>query len=298
MSSAPAFQFYAQDFLVGTADMTAKEVGGYTRLLCYQWTKGGLPNNMEKLRQLCGIYDDDAAVHTVLEKFRLCEDGKIRNDRMEKGREGLKAFSDKQRDKANARWEKFRQEREAGISRNDTTEMPEDMPRHSQSISRSDALQSSVFSLQSSDSDLQSSSSENKSTGKTSRFVPPSLSEVAAYCKERGNSVNPELWYDHYTSNGWNVGKNKMKDWKAAVRTWEKNNINRTTNAAGNNFGGNAAADRLEDSKRRIAERFSQPSSESAGSGGGVSGEDLHFDSFSDVTTGGSGIPSPDEGSR
>lgn len=42
-----------------------------------------------------------------------------------------------------------------------------------------------------------------------------------AYCRERGNNVNPKKWYDHYTANGWKVGKNKMKDWKAAVRTWE-----------------------------------------------------------------------------
>ena len=55
------------------------------------------------------------------------------------------------------------------------------------------------------------------------RFFPPTLAEVMAYCQERKNNVNPSLWLDHYTSNGWMVGRNKMKDWKAAVRTWEKN---------------------------------------------------------------------------
>ena len=54
-------------------------------------------------------------------------------------------------------------------------------------------------------------------------FSPPSLEEVTAYCQERQNGLNPELFLDHYTSNGWLVGKNKMKDWKAAIRTWEKN---------------------------------------------------------------------------
>jgi hypothetical protein len=54
-------------------------------------------------------------------------------------------------------------------------------------------------------------------------FSPPSLEMVLEYCQERKNSVDPERWFDHYTSNGWMVGKNKMKDWKAAVRTWERN---------------------------------------------------------------------------
>lgn len=56
-------------------------------------------------------------------------------------------------------------------------------------------------------------------------FSPPSLEEVQAYCRERNNQVDPQLFIDHYTSNGWVVGKAKMKDWRAAVRTWEKNNF-------------------------------------------------------------------------
>lgn len=50
----------------------------------------------------------------------------------------------------------------------------------------------------------------------------PTLYEVKEYCSERGNKVDPERWFDYYTSNGWKVGKNPMRDWKAAVRTWER----------------------------------------------------------------------------
>lgn len=53
-------------------------------------------------------------------------------------------------------------------------------------------------------------------------FVPPTLSEVKAYCQERNNGINPQSFIDFYSSKGWFVGKNKMKDWKAAVRTWEQ----------------------------------------------------------------------------
>ena len=56
---------------------------------------------------------------------------------------------------------------------------------------------------------------------RASRFTPPTLEDVQAYCQERNKGVDPERWYNHYTANGWMVGKNKMKDWKAAVRTWE-----------------------------------------------------------------------------
>lgn len=55
------------------------------------------------------------------------------------------------------------------------------------------------------------------------RFVPPSVEEVRAYCLERKNGINAEQFVDYYESNGWKVGKNKMKDWKASVRTWERN---------------------------------------------------------------------------
>lgn len=59
------------------------------------------------------------------------------------------------------------------------------------------------------------------------RFAPPTIGQVTEYCTSKGYSVDPERFVDYYTSNGWMVGKNKMKDWKAAVRSWngkEKHN--------------------------------------------------------------------------
>lgn len=54
-----------------------------------------------------------------------------------------------------------------------------------------------------------------------SSFVPPSVDEVIDYCLERNNSVDAQAFIDFYTSKGWMIGKTKMRDWKAAVRTWE-----------------------------------------------------------------------------
>jgi hypothetical protein len=56
-------------------------------------------------------------------------------------------------------------------------------------------------------------------------FIRPSIQEISEYCKSRGNRIDPQAWLDHYTANGWKVGRNPMKDWKAAVRTWEKNSF-------------------------------------------------------------------------
>jgi hypothetical protein len=53
-------------------------------------------------------------------------------------------------------------------------------------------------------------------------FVPPSVEEVTEYCLSRENKVSPHKWHDFYSAKGWMVGKNKMKDWQAAVRTWEE----------------------------------------------------------------------------
>jgi hypothetical protein len=57
----------------------------------------------------------------------------------------------------------------------------------------------------------------------TPRFKPPTPEEVAAFCKERYPNVNAEAWFAHYTANGWKVGRNPMKNWKAAVVTWAHN---------------------------------------------------------------------------
>lgn len=71
--------------------------------------------------------------------------------------------------------------------------------------------------------DLEEDIKNNSVPKKRTRFSPPTVDDVKAYCKERSNNVDAERFIDYYNSNGWMVGNNKMKDWKAAVRTWENN---------------------------------------------------------------------------
>lgn len=64
---------------------------------------------------------------------------------------------------------------------------------------------------------------------KSSKFTPPEVSEISAYCTLRNNQVDAEHFHSYYESNGWKVGKNSMKSWQAAVRTWERNETNQRT---------------------------------------------------------------------
>jgi len=59
-------------------------------------------------------------------------------------------------------------------------------------------------------------------SNKKERFKKPSIDQIEGYCKERNNNIDAEAFIDFYESKDWKIGKNKMKDWKAAVRTWER----------------------------------------------------------------------------
>ena len=77
---------------------------------------------------------------------------------------------------------------------------------------------------------------ENNNKRKT--FKKPSIEEVQQYCFERNNNIDAEHFIDYYDANGWKVGKNPMKDWKAAVRTWERRNNGGNNNAKPKNSNG------------------------------------------------------------
>lgn len=85
------------------------------------------------------------------------------------------------------------------------------------------------------DSTVEDSTVEDKRAlkdGKPSRFVPPTVEEVREYVREKGYSVNPEHFVAYYESNGWKVGKNQMKGWKAAVCCWENHDFSKDSKKA------------------------------------------------------------------
>jgi hypothetical protein len=104
--------------------------------------------------------------------------------------------------------QKWREEKESVKSREIT-----ENHNHSPSVSVSESI----------------SSSEEKSEEKRNKIVPPKIEWVVEYCNERKNNVIPQQFFDFYETKAWFVGKNKIKDWQACVRTWEKNNQNNPT---------------------------------------------------------------------
>jgi len=103
MKTPPTFQFYWSDFIHGTSDMTPAEVGGYIRLLCYQWDHGFVPDDD---RKLCAItHCDEIAVASIRHKFGYSTDGRLCNARLEQVREAQMRFREIQSQNGKKRWE-------------------------------------------------------------------------------------------------------------------------------------------------------------------------------------------------
>lgn len=97
------------------------------------------------------------------------------------------------------------------------------------------------------DTNNKDNNANNVKNGNKKIFIKPTISEIQDYCKERKNSVDAETFFHHYESNGWMVGKNKMKRWKSCVIKWEKSNNNN-----GKQSTNNSLTDRIEGFKSRI----------------------------------------------
>jgi len=96
------------------------------------------------------------------------------------------------------------------------------------------------------DTEQNRTDSEQKGKGaKANRFRPPSLSEVIAYCTEKRSRIDAGAFHAYYESNGWHVGKSKMRDWKAAVTTWEKRNAADRKTGSNRRNGSHATLERI-----------------------------------------------------
>lgn len=114
---APAFQFYADDFLAGTITMTNEERGAYIALLCLQWSKGSLTEN--DFQRVC-IGMPPHSQRICQDKFQIDADGNYRNKRLEAEREKQDQYRKKQTDNAKKRW--------LGNATAYATALPTDMP--------------------------------------------------------------------------------------------------------------------------------------------------------------------------
>jgi uncharacterized protein YdaU (DUF1376 family) len=195
MNKPPAFQFYADDFLAGTFDMTTAEVGAYIRLLCHQWNRGSIPVEPEKQQRLAGgsVSDD------VRSKFKRGKDGLMRNERMELERQKLDAYREQQRKKGILSGQIRRTVVEQRLNNGSIPVEPTLEPEGNSPVSR---LQSPI------------GNNNNKA---------PSLEEVKTHAQFIGQSPqDAELFWHHFESTGW-IDKNghAVVSWKSKQQTWK-----------------------------------------------------------------------------
>jgi uncharacterized protein YdaU (DUF1376 family) len=205
---APAFQLYTDDFLAGTLDMSQAEVGQLIRLLCHQWNRGSIPVETEKQERLAG----GCVSVDVLAKFDECEDGLLRNIRLESVRTEKGKFLQSQSVKGKLSAEKRRLdalERQKQVNQNPTAVQPvlqpDDQPE---------------FNSPSPSPSPKEEDRSHKSTRQ--RFVPPTLQEVEVRCAEiELPLIEAQKFINYYESKNWIVGKTKMHSWKSALTGWK-----------------------------------------------------------------------------
>ncbi len=220
---SPAFQIYPNEWLGSTKIMlmTPAEEGAYFRLLCIEWNSRdcSLPDDDKQLSVLSRLDQEwfNGSGIKIRQNF-VSRRGKIFNKRLLKEREKQEEWREKCREGGI----------KSGKSRRNKENIDEGLLKGS---STKDLTKGEVNTNISSSSSSSSSISSLKNKSTKNLFILPTLEEVSNYCHERQSSVDPQKWMDHYISNGWMVGKNKMKDWKAAVRTWEGNAIGQKKNS-------------------------------------------------------------------
>ncbi len=182
----PWTAFYWNDYSGDTSHLTMMEHGAYFLLLSHYYVTGKpLDANASLLHRVCRAFADaeKSAVDSVLGMFFTLKGGHYHNARADKEIAKSTDIRIKRSKAASCKWN-------ANAMQVHTQPQP-------QSQSQKEKVKSYVH------------------------FVHPTLEEVSAYCRQRGNSVDPEKWMAHYEANGWKVGRNPMKNWKAAVHTWE-----------------------------------------------------------------------------
>jgi len=94
------------------------------------------------------------------------------------------------------------------------------------------------------DNNKKGGNDNNQDNSKTKHFKKPSVDEIRSYCQERNNGIDAEQFFNFYESKGWLVGKSPMKDWRACVRTWEKNRFTNNSGVANSKAGWTKTYDR------------------------------------------------------
>ncbi|HMU69749.1 MAG TPA: hypothetical protein PKC38_07065 [Chitinophagales bacterium] len=243
--------FFHKEFSSATRDWTDAEVGAYTRLLIFQWDQGSIPEDINRIRKIADSIDQTGAI--VLPKFAKAEqDGRLQNLNMEKIRTERKIFRAKKSESG-----------KEGASKRWQTDGKHDGKSYSKHDGKHIAFNNEVEVEEEVKVIIEGEVKEVVPEKK--RFSPPTIDEATIFFSlnrpdhwSTDHMKNESLsWFDHYSSNGWKVGGNKMRDWKAAARKWIRNDYNFEKNKNGNNIGykkSNGVSEANMDKLRRIVD--------------------------------------------
>lgn len=212
----PYFPIYPGDYLRDTRGLSLDEHGAYFLLLMNYYAEEGIPSDKDRLYRTCGALTpkDQAAVDHIVGKYFPIIKGRFTNKRADEEIEKRKRYIEMQTRKSALAVE-FRKK---------PADTPADIPVGHPRDDPGACISSPSPSLSLDPSSKDQSQSRVIRPG-NGRFTLPTIEQVSEYCKARNNHVDPVKFHAHYTANGWRVGKNPMKNWKAAVVTWERSVI-------------------------------------------------------------------------
>lgn len=188
--------FHVGDYATHTRHIDLIEDLAYRRILDLYYTREmPIQGDVEKVARLIGMRDHIQSVSNVLSDFFLKSEEGYKNKRCDDEISAYHAKAARAKNANQTRW----------ASRKSNLALISDI--------KSDVI---------SESDKIPTNNQEPIKRIGGKFTPPTLDEIKDFCLERKNNVFPQRFFDFYTSKGWMIGKNKMKDWRAAVRTWEK----------------------------------------------------------------------------
>jgi hypothetical protein len=185
MGKDPAVLFYTSDFLTGIRFFTMEQRGQYITLLCEQHQLGHIPEN--HMISVCESNDSP-----VIKKFKKDDEGLYYNERMEKEKIKRENYCKSRSNNKSGR--KKKKSYDFTYDKSHDKHMSQHMENENEN--------------------------RNKDVIKDRNIIPPTLEMIKNYIKLKGYNVDAEKWYNFYQAKNWMIGKNKMKDWQAAVRTW------------------------------------------------------------------------------
>lgn len=212
MAESPAFQWYPRDILSSARvqEMSLVEECVYRRLIDYCWLNGSIPKDPKRALKLVGKRTRCETLTAPLKMF-VCDpndDTRLIHERLEVERAKQSATRNKRRKAAEARWNK---------QSSDTSKSNAHADAHALQMECSSSSSSTAV-VDTKVSTLDTSKPSAKKT--TSRMKRPSIEEWLEYASSIGFAKDDaQSAFDYYVSNGWKVGKNPMKDWKASCRT-------------------------------------------------------------------------------